>query len=209
MAGKRVNIAGQRFGRLVAVKFSHRPDGRSSVWVCECDCGNQTLSSVNHMRMGATKSCGCLNNERRAEMCCARATHGNARRNSQSPTYVAWCNMINRCSPSGMDATHYHGRGIMVCERWKDFANFLFDMGERPTGATLDRIDNDRGYEPGNCRWASWYVQQNNKRSNRVLTIGGERMTMRQAADRFGVNYNTLRSRIYLLGMDAEEAVRK
>jgi hypothetical protein len=80
-------------------------------------------------------------------------------------------------------------------------------MGERPHGLTLDRIDNDRGYEPGNCRWASWPTQQNNKRDNRVLVVAGERMTMRQAADRFAINYSTLRSRICVLGWSPEKAV--
>lgn len=205
--GRRADLSGQRFGRLTAEAFSHTPKGRSSVWSCVCDCGASVFVTVNHLRMGDVKSCGCLNTENRAALCRRRAVHGHARRLRPSPTYTAWCNMISRCLPDSPDAASYSRRGISVCARWRSFEQFLSDMGERPHGLTLDRIDNDRGYEPGNCRWASWPTQQNNKRDNRVLVVAGERMTMRQAADRFAINYSTLRSRICVLGWSPEKAV--
>lgn len=207
MAGKPKDLTGDRYGRLVALSLDHiRPSG-GAVWRCRCDCGQETLATSNHLRTGTTKSCGCLNRERRIENCLSRSTHGHAPRRSQSKTYIAWCNMHRRCAPTSPDAEHYFERGIGVCERWATFENFLADMGEAPKGATLDRRDNDAGYEPGNCHWVGWTAQQNNRRTNRILVIRGERLTMRQAADKYGLNYNTLRSRIYILGQDAEQAV--
>ncbi|MFJ9112967.1 hypothetical protein [Streptomyces sp. NPDC102283] len=123
---------------------------------CVCDCGKP--HSVLLQMWGRTQSCGCL----RTEQLVARSTtHGH----SGSSVYMTWGDMVNRCT----NATHkrwadYGGRGITVCERWRKFDNFLADMGERPEGMTLDRIDNDRGYELGNCRWVSQSEQNRNRR---------------------------------------------
>lgn len=211
MARKIIDLTGQRFDRLSVedfAGFNRETQPRSALWNCRCDCGGIAVITTNHLRMGTTRSCGCLNTETRAGLCRSRSTHGHSRRLSRSPTYDAWANMHNRCRPDSVDAGNYFNRGVTVCERWESFENFLVDMGERPSkGMWLDRIDGSRGYEPGNCRWASIKVQQNNRRNNRYLVIRGERMTMAEAAERFGMNYNTLRSRIYLLGQDAETAV--
>lgn len=204
-----LDLTGHIYGRLEVKELVGTNKHGGAVWKCLCSCGNPKMVEVssNHLRRGNTKSCGCLNSETRAQLCRSRSKHGHAKKSKQSPTYIAWCNMIARCQPDSEDAEHYFARGIDVCDRWLAFENFLIDMGERPDGMTLDRRDNDKGYAPENCRWTTWETQQNNSRKNRILLIRGEWMTMKQASRRFGINYNTLRSRIYLLGQSAEKAV--
>lgn len=115
--------------------------------------------------------------------------------------------MWERCTREEHPAFHrYGGRGISIYERWKDFCSFLTDMGERPAGTTLDRIDNERGYEPGNCRWATSEQQHNNYSRNHVLTVAGEALTIAQWARRTGLGKATIRLRL-LRGWSAERAV--
>ena len=151
-AGKHIPV-GARHGRLVVT--APRAPGEKRVQ-CVCDCG--TPHSVLFGEWGKCQSCGCLRNERSAE----RLTrHGH----KHSSLYASWAAMIQRCTnPSNKQWANYGGRGITVCERWRDFPNFLDDMGDRPAGLTLDRIDNDRGYEPGNCRWTDVHTQNVNRR---------------------------------------------
>lgn len=112
--------------------------------------------------------------------------------------------MVQRCTNSNRrDYGRYGGRGITVCDRWLTFENFLADMGERPTGMTLDRKDNEKGYEPGNCRWATAIEQANNKRANTYYQVGGTRMSMADWARHFGVKYTWLQYRIKALGFQA------
>jgi hypothetical protein len=105
--------------------------------------------------------------------------------------------MVQRCtSPNNQNYAQYGGRGVTVCDQWLTFANFLADMGDRPEGKTLDRIDNSKGYEPGNCRWATRKEQQRNRRSNRLLTHAGQTKTMAQWAEDLGVPYTRLQGRL-------------
>lgn len=150
-----IDITGQRFGRLVVLRLHRRgSSGIHSRWSCLCDCGRARIASGRSLRIGRTTSCGC-----------GRIAHGQW----GSPTYKSWHMMIQRCSNSKYDKwAYYGGRGISVCERWKNFQNFLTDMGERPIGTSLDRYPNNNGnYELTNCRWATPKQQQNNLRSNR------------------------------------------
>lgn len=144
---------GERHGRL-AVRVERTPG--QPVIQATCDCGAEVTIRIGEW--GKTKSCGCY----RREVTIARSTrHGQA----NTPVYMAWADMVHRCSnPDHKRWPDYGGRGITVCERWRDFANFYADMGERPSGLTLDRIDNERGYEPSNCRWASRSTQSKNRR---------------------------------------------
>lgn len=126
----------------------------------------------------------------------------------RSPTYRTWKVMRNRCErPADRHYSDYGGRGIKVCERWRKFANFLADMGERPAGMTIERIDNAKGYEPGNCKWATRHEQDRNRRDNRVLEIDGERLILLDACRKYGRNFDSVRDRLNR-GWSVERALR-
>jgi hypothetical protein len=149
-----VLCAGDRFGRLVAIKSVFT--GRGG-WLCQCDCGKRCVVQANNLARGGTISCGCKKNE---------ARHGHASRAKKDPTYETWVNMKQRCTnPGRLEYRYYGGRGIRVCERWStSYETFLADMGPRPPRKTIDRINNDGNYEPGNCRWATQSEQVRNQR---------------------------------------------
>jgi hypothetical protein len=155
-----IEITGQRFGRLEVIERAENQGGQTR-WTCICDCGTETTVNGGDLASGATKSCGCLQREGARERIREQNfTHGHARPGRRHPLYSAWGKMRERCSnPNATDYHHYGGRQpnpIKVCERWDDFALFLADVGDRPApGYQLDRIDNDRGYEPGNVQFLS------------------------------------------------------
>jgi hypothetical protein len=193
--GKSMDLTARRFGKLVVLRLSHLNKQHRRMWLCRCDCGTETVVGSQHLMNGTTSSCGCYARQRSAERGRARMTSHGA---CGTPAYLAWQNMLARCNrPANPNYAQYGGRGIMVCERWSDFAAFLADMGPRPsTKHSIDRIDNDGHYEPGNCRWATKLVQTNNTRSNHFLEYGGKRLTIAQWARETSLTVEAIRRRI-------------
>lgn len=134
--------------------------------------------------------------------------HGNAKRGKKSPEYLIWVSMRQRCSnPNNKNFYRYGGRGISVCDRWSEFTSFISDVGERPSDKhSLERKDNSKGYEPGNCRWATQSEQARNTSRNVIITVRGKRMTLVEAIEIYGGRYGTVLYRLKK-GTPAEEAL--
>jgi hypothetical protein len=199
----RVDLRGQRFGRLTVVAYTRI--GRHSAWVCRCSCGRYTDVVTPSLRNGNTRSCGCLH---RDEMSVRFHKHGE--RIQRTDEYEIWSGMIKRCENPNTAKYHlYGGRGVKVCARWRrSFANFLIDMGRRPSKRhSLDRFPaNDGDYCPENCRWATPTEQARNTRRNRMLTYRGRRLCLAAWAERAGIAYSVLYDRV-ARGWTAAEAI--
>lgn len=199
-----------RFGRLTIVGDGASPiDGRGKrqrTAICSCDCGKEADIYVGNLRSGAVQSCGCL----QAELLAARATkHGDTRGARWSREYQCWAGMIQRCTnPNTKAFPGYGGRGISVCDEWRaSFEQFLADMGRKPTiHHSIERIDNDGGYEPRNCRWADKRSQMRNRRSTRTINWQGREVCLQDAAEEAGLPQSTLFNRLRL-GWSVERAM--
>ena len=171
MSGKAQDIVGNIYGRLTVLSRAENRNNKP-YWVCKCSCENIKIVRGDGLRLGYVVSCGCYRNELGTARICGPGLengyfkHGHRLKTKTTPTYYSWQAMIARCYNSRLENyRHYGGRGIMVCGRWRvSFENFLDDMGERPEGTTIDRINVDGNYEPGNCRWATISEQNWNKR---------------------------------------------
>lgn len=184
MATRQLTGIGERFHRLIVIKEVPRK-GREREVLARCDCGKETIVVLQNLRSGHTKSCGCMKKESGS----SHITHGYTRKGRCDGTYSCYRDMRTRCeNPNYREFHLYGGRGIAVCEHWRDsFENFLADMGPRPKGMTIERIDVNSGYSPQNCKWASIIAQANNKRSNVLITYQGRTQTIAQWVRELGI----------------------
>lgn len=196
------DLSGQRFGRLLVLGYAGSVKKKAQ-WLCECDCGQTKIVGRGSLLSGNSQSCGCLHNELLSQQ---STTHGLSH---SAPEYNSWANMLTRCTnPNYKQYEDYGGRGIKVCERWREFESFYADMGAKPAPEyTLDRIDVDGDYEPSNCRWATPLEQANNARSNIPLTHNGQTMNLTEWAREMGIKKITLYDRIHKLGWSVERAL--
>lgn len=198
-----VDLSGQRYGRLLVVQRVAAV--RPVAWRCRCDCGKHKDVRSGQLRSGKTRSCGCIAMERIARL---RRSHGK----SGTPEYKIWKDIKKRCrNPNHAAYRLYGGRGIAVAPEWEDsFESFLSAVGSRPSPAhSIDRIDNSKGYQPGNVRWATQPEQNRNTRQNRRLTHNGRTMTLTDWASEVGINSRTLWSRVAVYGWSTSDALTR
>lgn len=202
MGRKIRDLTGQKFGKLTAIKRVedriYSSGKHSSMWLCDCDCGNTKIVSRSALTKGETKSCGCLK--------------GESHNMSDSRIYEIWRGMIRRCEDDKRkDYIIYGGRGISVCDEWKNsfnkFYNWSINNGYNDS-LTIERNDVNGNYEPSNCRWATKEEQANNRRDNQFLTYDGKTQTISQWAKELNVNESTLRNRMQR-GWSDEEIILK
>lgn len=193
---------GKTFGYLTVIERIAVKGGKAK-WKCQCKCGNIVFPVAQALVLGTTKSCGC---KRKSDFVTRNSSHGM----SGNPLFRIWQGMMNRChNANNKDYASYGGRGIVVCDRWQEPANFIADMGNRPSSKhSIDRVDVNGNYEPGNCRWATPLEQGENKRNSHILTIGGEKIHLAEAARRFNMSESTIINRINR-GATDEEAISK
>lgn len=211
MIKPKVNLIGQKFGKLTPIKYIGKTKDGHFLWLCECDCGNEKIIRGGNLKNKQTKSCGCIVREKNNNF-----KHGNSKVGKKSKTYIAWANMLRRCTnPNNKQFKDYGGRGITVCLRWSNkengFQNFLEDMGECPPGLSLDRINNNQlmgGYSLENCRWETNTQQHRNKRNNRMIPFNNGFLCLKDYCKIKHLNYKTILSRIDTYGWSIEEALK-
>lgn len=212
------DLTGKQFARLTVLRIVGKSVRGDVLWLCRCECGGEVVGRSGDLNSGNTRSCGCLKRERFLRDC-RQTKHGKWK----TPEWGVWSGIQARChNPEHPGYANYGGRGILVCRGWRDsFENFLADMGERPSAKhSVDRIDNERGYDCGhcedckgrnaeaNCRWATPKEQASNRRSTRRITFNGETMTLTDWATRVGISTPLLHHRLKS-GWSVEDALSK
>ncbi len=196
-----INLTGMLIGAWKVLSIDESVSRRRPVWICLCtSCNSIHLVRGSDLRSGKSTIC----------KSCARSRHGELKNGRRTAEYRIWSGMRDRClSETNKAYDNYGGRGITICQRWLDsFAFFLEDMGRRPSSAySIDRIDNNGNYEPGNCRWATMTTQLRNTRRSRLITINGVTLSMVEWTERNGIPYKLAHVRVGLLGWDYEKAV--
>jgi len=187
------NLVGLTLGRLTVTRFSHRNERSDQFWMCHCSCGKDKAINGSSLTSNRVLSCGCLRSENMVKR--NVPTHGM----SHSREYKSWRAIMDRClNPNDKSWKDYGGRGIIVCQRWQEsFENFYADMGNKPTPKhSIERKNNDLGYDPSNCRWATVKEQNRNRRSNTRITHNGITLTLVEWEEKLGLNYNVLCQRL-------------
>ena len=186
--GKFIDLTGQQFGSWEVKRRDSLGKHKQILWLCQCDCGSRGLVSGSDLKLGKSKSCGCYKRNLHTiyNMC-------------YEDTYNNYTSMMSRCyNESNIAFSNYGGRGIKVCKRWRSnpeaFHIWAHNIGYKK-GLTLDRIDNDKGYSPENCRWATYKEQNSNRRNNHTLTYRGETKTLTQWSEKIGIKKSTLQRR--------------
>ncbi len=184
MRGIFQDLTGKRFNRLVVLnRLPHNDKNHSALWVCRCDCGQERVIASKSLNYGNSGSCGCASADHLTR-------HGHTRNGNFSKTFNSWRGMMDRCySASHVHYRYYGERGIIVCGRWHTFSLFLQDMGERPEGMSLDRIDGGAEYSPDNCRWSTSVTQARNRSNARLLPFDGEFVPLAEIAEKLKLPY--------------------
>lgn len=184
------DLTGKKFGRLTAIKRDFTK--KRTAWLCKCECGNTKIVTSTHLKSGLTKSCGCLQKERAIE---AKTKH----KQSSTSLYHRWKAIKQRChNPNNKRYYQYGGRGIKMCDEWRNdfltFEKWAYDNGYKEE-LTLDRIDNDKGYAPSNCRWTSYTEQARNRSITVTVLHKGKAVSLGEISNICNINYNTLYTR--------------
>lgn len=194
-----LNITGKKFNFLIAIKRVGSYINHSPIWEFYCHCGRTVNRVKSTVISGKIRSCGCMNWKKEKDGYVFRSNH---------PLWETWVGMMRRCYvKTRRNYRFYGGRGITVCDRWKKFDEFALDMGERPKGMTLDRIDNSGNYSPENCRWASFRDQCKNRRSTNFIFHDGKKQCLQDWANEKRINATTIYTRIHKYGWSGKDAL--
>ncbi len=195
-----IDLTGAVFNRVTVLQRAENSKQNRAQWRCRCECGTLTIVTSHDLKSGDTKSCGCLHRETKAAL-----KHGY----SKTHIYHRWTEIRQRClNPNSASFRHYGRRGITVAAQWDDFLQFLQDIGEPPSPRhTIDRINNDGNYEPGNVRWATPSEQNSNTRQNHIITFQGRTQTMEMWAKEIGIHQSTLSARLNKLRWSVKKAL--
>lgn len=191
--GEHYKLLNQRFGHLNVIEKAPNDKSGSSQWKCKCDCGNVKIISGFNLVHGKIKTCGCRINDDIILF----QKNNNVDKETYEKLKFEWFSMRKRCKKTYHNSHLYFERGIKVCDEWQDFSTFgvwAINNGYQ-NGLTLDRIDNNKGYSPDNCRWATWKEQQNNRRNNVLISYNGKIQTLKQWSEELGLNYGMIKAR--------------
>jgi len=197
----------EKYGLLKPIELSYVKRNCYEFWLFQCDCGNTKVSRLYDVKRGKINSCGCIHKKQLAERNKANAKHGYF----GTPIYNSWSGIIERCyNPKSGNYNMYGAKGITMCERWRSsFENFLEDMGERPQGTSIDRIDVYGNYCPENCRWVDAKTQARNRTNNVRYEYDGKNLTLAEWSEITGIKADTMHSRIRKQGWSIEDALTR
>jgi len=188
----KIEMVGRKFNKLTVIKLAKSSKSGRLMWLCACECGNTKIVEGYHLRKNKIKSCGCLQKQRAHE---ANLKNGASVGYKRLPEYVTWCSIKDRCNnPNNKSFNYYGGRGINIDSEWnKDFLKFYNDVGKKPkAGYSIERIDVNKGYVPGNCAWIPVYKQARNKQNTHRIIIDGKNFDLKTLAEKTTLDWDFL-----------------